>query len=57
MARGWNMFKKVAIDLLAPAAMRLRRGSPVYISPIRSKLGFILSISITWRDVIDISYK
>ena len=55
--RGWNMFKKVAIDLFAPAAILLTRGSPLYISPIKSKLGFILSISMTWRDVIEISYK
>ena len=54
---GWYMFKNVANDLLAPAAMRLTRGSPVYISPIRSKEGFIRSISITWRDVIDINCK
>lgn len=51
------MLRNVAIDLLAPEAMRLTRGSPVYISPMRSKLGFILSISITWREVIEINYR
>ena len=51
------MLRKVERDLLAPAAILLTRGKPVYISPIRSKLGFILSISMTWRDVIEISYR
>ena len=51
------MLRKVDIVLFVTAAIRLTNGKPVYISPIKSKLGFILSISITWRDVIDISCK
>ena len=45
--RGWNMLRKVDIVLFVTAAIRLTNGNPVYISPIKSKLGFILSISIT----------
>ena len=54
---GWNMFRNVANDLFETAAIRLTNGRPVYISPIRSKLGLILSISITWREVIEIICK
>lgn len=51
------MLRKVATFLLAPDAMRLTRGKPVIISPIKSKEGFYCSITTTYRDVIEISYK
>lgn len=54
---GKYMLRKVAGDLNTLVAILLNRGSPVHISVIKSKLGFVRNVSTIYLVAVEITYR